>query len=113
MANEVARVAERCRAAQESGDALDLSACSLRSVPQAVLVLMAGVPLRSATFAQNALTALPPSLNAFATIVSLNLAGNALRTLPASLAHLAALEILVVSRNHLQSVHGPILASCP
>ena len=68
MAEESARVAQRCQAAKDSRELL-LESCGLRKFPDAVFFLMKGVELRTVSLAHNALTKIPAKLGVkFATI---------------------------------------------
>ena len=58
MAAESARVARRCEEAKESCH-LDLNSCDLRKFPDAIYLLMKGVPLDSVKLSHNDLKILP------------------------------------------------------
>ena len=58
MAAESARVARRCEEAKESYH-LDLTSCELRKVPDAIYLLMKGIPLDSIELSHNDLKVLP------------------------------------------------------
>lgn len=59
MAEESARVAQRCEAAKSSGE-LQLDYCGLRKFPDAVFFLMKGVELSKVSLSHNQLQKIPP-----------------------------------------------------
>lgn len=61
MAQESAKVAQRCEEAKASGH-LNLEDCDLRKFPDAVFFLMREVELQSVNLAHNALKKIPPKL---------------------------------------------------
>ena len=75
MAEESARVVQRCEAAKASGELL-LDGCDLRKFPDAVFFLMKGVKLRIVSLAHNALSRVPAKLGMkFSTITGEWVAG--------------------------------------
>ena len=70
MAEQAARVAQRCEEAKGTHE-LRLDSCDLRKFPDAVFFLMKGVDLQTVTLAHNSLTKIPAKLGAkFSTITS-------------------------------------------
>ena len=76
MAEEAARVAQRCTDAQSTGE-LMLNECGLRKFPDAVFLFLRGVEVQRVSLANNQFPKIPakvPSSEVFAAVTSEKLA---------------------------------------
>ncbi|XP_005100295.1 leucine-rich repeat-containing protein 20 [Aplysia californica] len=101
---DVARVVNRCNDAKEDQN-LDLSACQLTQMPDAVFLLMKNTVLQSCNLAENLLRKIPPKFpRAFTSLTELNLSYNHLSSLPDEMTQMEQLKMLDLSHNHVSTL---------
>merc|ERR1712045_41499 len=100
MAQQCARVVERCNTAKENGGQLDLSECQLTQIPDAIFLLMKNTSLQTCSLAGNLITKIPTKLaTSFSLITELNLSNNRISALPSEITNCSQLEKIDISAN--------------
>jgi Leucine-rich repeat (LRR) protein len=105
----VTRVVHRCHEGQRS-QVLDLSACTLKSFPDAVYFLLRNTRLLSCMLEQNQISRLPGKFFFnFDALTVLNLRSNRLTSLPNEVIRMTDLKILDISNNRFVAFPNIIL----
>ncbi|XP_055330053.1 leucine-rich repeat-containing protein 20-like [Paramacrobiotus metropolitanus] len=108
----VTRVVHRCHEGQRS-QVLDLSACTLKSFPDAVYFLLRNTRLLSCMLEQNQISRLPGKFFFnFDALTVLNLRSNRLTSLPNEVIRMTDLKVLDISNNRF-TVFPTIILTMP
>ncbi|KAL5017928.1 hypothetical protein ScPMuIL_003650 [Solemya velum] len=100
----VAKVVTRLREAQETGH-LDLSACELTQIPQAVFFMMKNTVVKTCDLSHNLLKKLPSKFFiAFPRLTELHLGSNRLNTIPEEIKQVSGLRDVDISGNSFTCV---------